>query len=226
MKEFLEYAIMALPEMLQGTVITLELTAGALLIGLAIGLPLSLVRVYGGKFAQPFCTAYLTLFRGTPLLVQLFVVYYGLPELGIAFSRMTAAFLTLGCNSGAYQCEYFRGAIQAVSKGQMQAARGIGMSQLQGIKNIILPQALRLVIPAWSNEFIAMIKYTAIVYLIAVPDLMSKAKILSSQNFAPIQTYILVALIYLVLVGLLSLALHFVQRKLAIPGFGLKTDTR
>jgi polar amino acid transport system permease protein len=217
---------MALPEMLKGTVITLELTAGALMIGFILGLPLSLVRVYGGKWAQPFCTAYLTLFRGTPLLVQLFVVYYGLPELDISLSRMTAAFLTLGCNSAAYQCEYFRGAIQAVSRGQMKAARGIGMSQLQGIKYIILPQALRLVIPAWSNEFIAMIKYTAVVFLIAVPDLMSRAKILSSQNFTPIQTYILVALIYLVLVGGLSLALHVVQRKLAVPGLDFGTEAR
>ncbi len=217
---------MALPEMLKGTVITLELTAGALLIGIAIGLPLSLVRVYGGKLAQPFCTAYLTVFRGTPLLVQLFVVYYGLPELGISFSRMTAAFLTLGCNSGAYQCEYFRGAIQAVSRGQMQAARGLGMSRLQGIRLIILPQALRLVIPAWSNEFIAMIKYTAVVFLIAVPDLMSRAKILSSQNFAPVQTYILVAMIYFVLVGVLSIVLHMVQRKLAVPGLDFRADAR
>lgn len=226
MNEFLAYAAMALPEMLQGTLITLKLTAGALLIGILIGLPLSLVRVYGGKLLQPFCSAYLTLFRGTPLLVQLFVVYYGLPELGISFSRMTAAFLTLGCNSAAYQCEYFRGAIQAVSKGQMRAARGIGMSKLQAIRHIILPQALRLVIPAWSNEFIAMVKYTAIVFLIAVPDLMSRAKILSSQNFAPIQTYILVALIYLVLVGALSLGLHFVQQRLAVPGFDFGQDAR
>lgn len=217
---------MALPEMMQGTAITLKLTAGALLIGLAIGLPLSLLRVYGGRAVQPFCTAYLTLFRGTPLLVQLFVVYYGLPELDISLSRMTAAFLTLGCNSAAYQCEYFRGAIQAVSKGQMTAARGIGMSQFQGIKHIVLPQALRLVIPALSNEFIAMIKYTAVVFLIAVPDLMSRAKVLSSQNFAPIQTYLLVALIYLILVGVLSLILNLVQRKLSVPGLDFGADAR
>lgn len=226
MKEFWEYALMALPEMLKGTVVTLELTAGALLIGLAIGLPLSLLRVYGGKFVQPFCTAYLTLFRGTPLLVQLFVVYYGLPELGLSFSRMTAAFLTLGCNSGAYQCEYFRGAIQAVSKGQMRAAKSIGMSQLKGIRYIVLPQALRFVIPALSNEFVSMIKYTAIVFLIAIPDLMGKAKILSSQNFAPIQTYTLVALIYFVLVGGMSIILHLVHKKISVPGLGFEVDSR
>jgi polar amino acid transport system permease protein len=226
MTEFLAYAAMALPDLLQGTVVTLKLTAGALVIGLAIGLPLSLLRVYGPKLIQPFCTAYLTVFRGTPLLVQLFVVYYGLPEIGLSFSRMAAAFITLGCNSGAYQCEYFRGAIQAVSRGQMRAARAIGMSRFQGIRHIILPQALRLVIPAWSNELIAMVKYTAIVFLIAVPDLMNKAKILSSQNFAPIQTYVLVALIYLVLVGCLSLILHGIQRKLAVPGLDAGMDGR
>jgi polar amino acid transport system permease protein len=226
MTEFWEYALMALPEMLKGTVITLELTAGALVIGLAIGLPLSLLRVYGGKFIQPFCTAYLTLFRGTPLLVQLFVVYYGLPELGISLPRMTAAFLTLGCNSAAYQCEYFRGAIQAVSKGQMRAAKSIGMSQLKGIRYIVLPQALRFVIPALSNEFVAMIKYTAIVFLIAVPDLMGKAKILSSQNFAPIQTYILVAFIYLLLVGGMSFILYCVQKKISVPGLGCEVESR
>ncbi|MCF8076006.1 MAG: amino acid ABC transporter permease [Desulfotignum sp.] len=226
MTEFFAYAAMALPDLLQGTVVTLKLTAGALVIGLVIGLPLSLLRVYGRKLVQPVCTAYLTVFRGTPLLVQLFVVYYGLPEIGVSFSRMAAAFITLGCNSGAYQCEYFRGAIQAVSKGQMTAARGIGMSRFQGIRHIVLPQALRLVIPAWSNELIAMVKYTAIVFLIAVPDLMNKAKILSSQNFAPIQTYVLVALIYLVLVGFLSLVLHGIQRKLAVPGLDAGMEGR
>lgn len=224
MDEFLEYAALALPDMLQGTLVTLEVTLIALGIGFLIGMPMALIRVYGAKALQPFCTAYLTLFRGTPLLVQLFVVYYGLPELGITFSRMGAAFFTLGCNSAAYQCEYFRGAILSVSKGQMTAARGIGMSRLAGIRYIVLPQALRLVIPAWSNEFIAMIKYTAVIFLIAVPDLMGRAKIMSSQNFAPIQTYILVALIYLVLVGCMSVVLHFVQKKLAVPGLDFKAE--
>ena len=224
MNEFLEYAALALPEMIQGTAVTLEVTIGSLIIGFLVGMPMALIRVYGGKALQPLCTAYLTLFRGTPLLVQLFVVYYGLPEIGISFSRMTAAFLTLGLNSGAYQCEYFRGSILSVSQGQMRAARAIGMSRLAGIRHIVLPQALRLVIPAWSNEFIAMIKYTAVIFLIAVPDLMGKAKILSSQNFAPIQTYILVALIYLILVGIMSVILHFVQKKLAVPGLDFKAE--
>jgi len=224
MHEFFAYAAIALPDMLRGTLITLKVTAGSLLIGLAIGLPMALVRVYGGKLLQPFCTAYLTLFRGTPLLVQLFVVYYGLPEAGISFSRMGAAFFTLGCNSAAYQCEYFRGALLSVSQGQMKAARAIGMSRLSGIRHIILPQALRLVIPTWSNEFIAMVKYTAVIFLIAVPDLMGEAKMLSSQHFAPIPTYILVASIYLVLVGVMSLAVHMLQKRLSVPGMSFTAE--
>ena len=111
--------------------------------------------------------------------------YSSLPDIGITFGRFTAAFLTLGLNSGAYQAEYLRGALQAVSEGQMTAARAIGMSKAQAIRYIILPQALRLVLPAWSNEAISMLKYTAVVFLIAVPDLMTQAKILFLSSTSP-----------------------------------------
>ncbi|MBW1722460.1 MAG: amino acid ABC transporter permease [Deltaproteobacteria bacterium] len=211
------------PDLLRGTGVTLQLAMGSLLLGFAVGLPVSLIRVYGGPWPQRLVRGYITLFRGTPLLVQLFVVFYGLPDLGLTLSRITAAYLTLGLNSGAYQAEYFRGAIQAVAGGQMKAARAIGMSQLKAVRHIILPQALRLVLPAWSNEMIAIIKYTAVVFLIAIPDLMGRAKILSSRYFIPIQTYIGVAVIYLILVGIASLILRFVSKKLEIPGLSLDT---
>jgi polar amino acid transport system permease protein len=164
---------------------------------------------------------YINLFRGTPLLVQLFLVYFGLPDLGLTLTRMTAAYMTLALNSGAYQAEYFRGALQSVGRGQMTAARAIGMSRVKAIRHIILPQALRLVLPAWSNEMISMIKYTAVVFLIAVPDLMGHAKILSSRYFMPIQTYLLVAVIYLILVGAASLILRMIGRRLETPGLAL-----
>ena len=213
-----------LPQLLDGTLLTLKLVFVTMVAGMVLAVPLALARNAKSKWLSIPAYLYIYFFRGTPLLVQLFVVYYGLPEIGVSFSRMGAAFLTLGCNSAAYQCEYFRGAILSVSKGQMRAARGIGMSRMAGIRYIVLPQAMRLVIPAWSNEFIAMIKYTAVIFLIAVPDLMGKAKILSSQNFAPIQTYILVALIYLILVGIMSVILHFVQKRLAVPGLDFRAE--
>jgi len=226
MNDFLAYFQMVLPDLLLGTRVTLRIAGGALIIGFVVGLPAALIRVYGGVWMQRVVGSLINMFRGTPLLVQLFVVYYGLPDLGLTFSRLTAAYLTLGLNSGAYQAEYFRGAIQAVGAGQMVAARAIGMSRLTAIRHIILPQAFRLVLPSWSNEMIAIIKYTAVVFLIAVPDLMGKAKILSSRYFAPISTYIIVAMIYLVVVGLASLVLHRVGRRFETPGLSMETAGR
>jgi polar amino acid transport system permease protein len=222
--DFLVFAREALPDMLSGTVITIKLTFGAIVFGFLMGLPLSILRTYGPKWLQPLLTAYINIYRGTPLLVQLFVIYYGLPDLGITFDRMTAAYLTLALNSSAYQAEYFRGGFQAVSKGQMIAARAIGMSRAKAILHIILPQALRLAVPAWTNEFISMVKYTAVVFLIAVPDLMNKAKMISSQQFAPIQSYLLAAVIYLVLVGICSAIMRYADKRLAIPGLNIHPE--
>jgi polar amino acid transport system permease protein len=220
------------PDFLQGIVTTLYLTAVALSLGLILGLPTSLARVYGPRWLRNLAIAYIEVFRGTPLLVQLFVVYYGLPEIGALFGlqgvgitleRLPAAFLTLGLNSGAYQAEYFRGALQAVGSGQMTAARALGMTKGQSILHIILPQALRLALPAWSNEAISMIKYTAVVFLIAVPDIMGKAKILAGRYFNPIEIYITVALIYLVLVAIASWLVHGLERRLELPSGQFET---
>lgn len=212
------------PDLLQGVIVTLELTAVALVVGICMGLPAALARVYGGKWLRRLALVYIELFRGTPLLVQLFVVYYGLPDLGVTFSRLTAAFITLGLNSGAYQAEYFRGAIQAVGSGQMVAARAIGMTQAQAIRYIVLPQALRLALPAWSNEAISMIKYTAVVFLIAVPDLMGKAKILAGRYFNPIEIYLTVALIYIALVAVATFIMRSLENRMQTPGLELEVE--
>jgi len=217
MNESLLFMQRIIPELLQGTKVTIQLTFGSLFLGFAIGLLAALIRVYGNRWLQRVVIGYVNIVRGTPLMVQLFVVYYGLPDVGLTLSRMTAAYITLGLNSSAYQAEYFRGAIQAVAHGQMLAARAIGMSRLKAIRFIILPQALRLALPVWSNEMIAMVKYTAVVFLIAVPDLMGKAKIISSRYFDPIATYIAVAIIYLVLVAIATLILRMINKKLNIP---------
>jgi len=212
------------PDLLEGMIISLELTLVALSLGVLVGLPAALARVYGGTWVRRLAIAYIEIFRGTPLLVQLFIAYYGLPDLGITLSRFTAAFITLGLNSGAYQAEYFRGAIQAVGSGQMIAARAIGMTRIQAIRYIILPQALRLVLPAWSNEAISMVKYTAVVFLIAVPDLMGKAKILAGRYFNPIEMYLTVALIYIFLVAVATWLMRTVENKLQTPGLELEVE--
>jgi polar amino acid transport system permease protein len=211
-----------LPEFIQGAAITLELTIVALAIGALVGLPAALARVYAGGWLGRFALAYIELFRGTPLLIQLFIVYYGLPDFGVILPELPASFIALGLNSGAYQAEYFRGAIQAIGSGQMMAARSVGMSQLKALRYIILPQALRLVLPPWSNEAVTVLKATAVVFVIAVPDLMTRAKILSSRFFNPIESYLAVAVAYIVLVALFTLLMHALERRLRIPGLELE----
>ncbi len=201
-----------------GTVLTVQITAVGLLLGFLIGLPTALIRVYGAPWLRWIAVLYTELFRGTPVLVQLFIVYFGLPDLGITLSRLAAAYIAMGLNSGAYQAEYFRGAIQSIGSGQMRAARAIGMSRLKAIRYIILPQALRLVIPAWSNEPVALMKTSAVAFLIAVPDLMGQGKIIAARTYDPITSYLAVAIIYIALVALLMLGLQWLEQRLRIPG--------
>lgn len=152
------------------------------------------------------------LFRGTPLLVQLFLFYYGLPGLGITLSRERSAFLAVGLNSGAYQAEYLRGSTLAIGDSQMMAGRAIGMSTWKTIWYVILPQALRLASPAWSNEPVSLLKSTAVVFLIAVPELMARAKSIAAKTYGPIGSYLAVAIIYLAAVYILDAFLVFIWK--------------
>jgi polar amino acid transport system permease protein len=190
-----------------------------MVIGLLIGFPSALVRVYAPRWMRWIVTFYIEIFRGTPVLVQLFLIYYGLPQFGLTFSPFVSAYLALGLNSGAYQSEYFRGAIQAIGRGQMMAARSIGMSRMKAIRKVIIPQAFRFALPAWSNEAVSMVKITSIVYLIAVPEMLYVAKELMAKYFNPFQTYITVGVVYLVVIGLLTILLGIIERRIAIPGF-------
>ena len=122
--------------------------------GFILGIILALGRVYGKIIISGICAGYIEIIRGTPLLVQLFIIYFGMPQIGISLEPITAALIGLSLNSAAYQAEYLRGSIQSIESGQMVAARTLGMSKLKSIRNIILPQALRISIPAWSNELV------------------------------------------------------------------------
>lgn len=225
MSAFFQFFIRFLPDLLKGAGITVLLTAEGLAAGFILGLSASLARTYGNKFWRGLAVTYIEIFRGTPLLMQLFIIYYGLPGLGITLSRELSAFLALGLNSGAYQAEYLRGSLLAIGDGQMMAGRSIGMSRAGTIWHVILPQALRLAIPAWSNEPVSLLKSTAVVFLIAVPDLMAKAKSIAAQTYDPIGTYFAVALVYLAMVYLLDAVLHWIERATRIPGFEMEKKT-
>ena len=215
---YIEYLRIATPVLMEGLLITFRVSLICLLIGLGVGFPSALARVYGPKWLRWLVTTDIEIFRGTPVLVQLFIVYYGLPQFGVTFTAFISAYIALGLNSGAYQAEYFRGAIQAISGGQMMAARSLGLTRLQAIQHVIIPQAFRYALPAWSNEVVSMVKITSIVYLIAVPEMLYVAKELMAKYFNPFETYITVGLVYLAVIAVLSVLLSYVERKLSIPG--------
>jgi len=204
--------------------VTLELTAVGLALGFFLGLILALMRTYGPRWQRVIAVGFIEFFRGTPLLVQLFLIYYGLPSLGLTFDQKTSAYLALGLNSAAYQAEYLRGAIQSIGDSQMTAGRAIGLTRWQTIWHIILPQALRLVIPAWSNEPISLLKTTAVVFLIAVQDLMARGKRAATITYNPIGSYLAIAIIYLIIVFVVNALLKWLERKTRIPGFEMETE--
>ncbi|TKJ46319.1 amino acid ABC transporter permease [Candidatus Aerophobetes bacterium Ae_b3a] len=215
---FLNLSYEIMPGLLKGAVVTLELTVCSISLGFILGVALALGRLYGKRPVSLFCTGYIEFFRGTPLLVQLLILYYGLPPYGIRLSSFVAGILGLGLNSAAYQAEYFRGAIQSVSQGEIMAARAIGMSRFKAIVNIILPQMFRIVIPSWSNELIYTLKYSSVAYMIGAPELMAQAKFIAAENFRYFEVFLVVAFIYLIAVVILSRILSVLEKRVRIPG--------
>jgi polar amino acid transport system permease protein len=224
MIEHINFLVSILPDLWEGLVVSLKLSAGALSLGLLIGLPMSLARTYGKGFIKWLATAYIEIVRGTPMIVQLFIVYFGLPDIGILIDRFPAAIIALGINSSAYQAEYFRGAILSINKGQMMAAEALGMTRRQAIANIILPQALRLVLPPWSNELIYMVKYTSVAFLIAVPELMARGKMIISWSFKPLEVLFWVGVIYVIVLSVIAKIVDIIELRLSIPGFQMNRE--
>lgn len=215
---FLQLTWNILPKLLEGTLVTIELTIIAITMGVLLGIPVALGRVYGNKPVYIICTFFVEIIRGTPLLTQLFILYFGLPSVGIMLSPFVAAMLGMGINSAAYQAEYFRGAIQSVKKEQLIAAYSLGMKQIQTIRHIVLPQMFRIVIPSWSNELIYLLKYSSMAYMIQAPEIMSQGRLIASRNFRTFEVFIVVALIYLILVLVISKMLDLMEKKVHIPG--------
>lgn len=220
---FLEIAKDVFPALLGGVAVTVELTAICIAAGFLLGWLLALGRVWGGRIAYSICTAYVEFVRGTPLLVQIFFLYYGLPDIGVTLSPLLSAGIALGLNTAAYQAEYFRGAIRSIPHGQVEAAYSLGMTRLQAFRYIVFPQAMRIVVPAWSNELIYMLKYSSLAFVVGVPELMGRANLIAARNFRYFEIYLLVAVVYMVLVWTLSGIVSFLERRFRVPGIGERT---
>ncbi len=199
-----------------GTAYTLGVTLIALPSGLLIGLVLAFVAVYGGKLIGKFMDVYSTVLRGIPPIVLLFILYFVMSGT-VNLSPFWAGSISLGIISSAYQLEIFRGAILSVSGEQMMAARAVGMSKMQAIRYVVLPQMIRLAIPSWSNEVAIVIKDSSLVYAIGVPEILRRAQLISASTQEPFLAYITAALIYFTLVFITNRVLGRVERKLTIP---------
>ena len=210
---FMEYY----PLFLSGLGVTVFVTIISCSLGTVLGTFLALGKIYGNKFVSAVVRIIISIIRGTPLLVQLFIIYYGLPSWGINLDPITAAIISFIINSGVYQAEYLRGSIQSISGSQLKAAQSIGMTKWQGIRHIILPQALRRVIPSWTNEFIYMIKYSSLAYVIGARELMTEGKLIASRNYQFFDVYLVVALIYLIVIIFFVAIFNRIEKKVAIP---------
>jgi polar amino acid transport system permease protein len=210
----------SLPNLLNGLYITLFLTFISLALGFILGLILALGRVYGKTIISGICAGYIEIIRGTPLLVQLFILYFGFPQVGISLDPLNAALIGFSLNSGAYQAEYLRGSIQSIESGQMVAARSLGMTKIKAIGNIILPQALRISIPAWSNELIYLVKYTSLAYIIQVREITAEGKFIAAHSFRYLEIFAIIAIIYLVLTFIFTEVIDRIEQKVRIPSMG------
>ena len=202
---------------LQGTSVTIAVTLIALPFGLILGLLLALLYNYGGFWVSRLAAIYSLVMRGVPPLALLFILYFLLSGRLINLSPFWAGSISLGIISSAYQMEILRGALQAVGEGQMIAARAIGMSRLQAIRYIIIPQAIRLAIPPWSNEASIVLKDSSLVYAIGVPEILRRAQQLSATTQQPFLAFGAAALIYFLLVFLVNRGLDLLAEKTKLP---------
>ncbi|MGC7871770.1 amino acid ABC transporter permease [Desulfosporosinus sp. SYSU MS00001] len=212
-------AIESIPVLNRAALLTLELTAGAVAIGVVIGLIMALGRLSKITILRGAAITYVDFFRGTPLLVQIFLVYFLIPKL-LHWQELPdnyqyiAGVVAMGLNSGAYIAEIFRAGIQSIDRGQTEAARSLGMTHSQAMRHVILPQAFKRVIPPLGNEFIALLKDSSLLSIIAIEELFYSSKIIAGRTFQPIPMYIAAALYYLVMTQLISRWVAYMERRL------------
>jgi len=217
--EWIFFIIGIITDLVEGLLTTLEISVTSFVMGLALAIVLAPARVFAPKPVSFIARSYVELLRGTPLLVQLLLIYFGLPSVGIKLDAYTACVLAIGLNSAAYQAEILRGAMKSIPETQFLAAESLGMSTAQAYRYVVLPQALRVAIPALVNEFVTLIKESSLASVIGVVELTRRGEYLVAYTFRALEVYVAVALIYFVVCALASQATRILEKKLMIPGY-------
>ncbi|NIE64180.1 amino acid ABC transporter permease [Burkholderia sp. Ax-1719] len=192
------------PLLYAGLVFTVPLTLASFALGIVLAFFAALTRLFGPRWAVAIVRFYIWLFRGSPLLVQLFVIFYGLPNVGIVLDPLTAAIIGFSLNVGAYNAEVIRGVIESIPRGQWEAAYSMNMTRAQALRRVILPQATRVALPALSNSFISLVKDTSLAAVLTVPEIFQAAQRIAAVTYEPLILYSEAALIYLVFSSVLS----------------------
>jgi len=212
------------PALLRGLWVSLQLIVPSAVCGLVIGILSGILRVYGNLLLKRLAGLYVLFFRGFPLLVQLYLWYFGLPHVGIYLSPFGAAFIGFAFCSGAYHSEYVRGALLSIKRGQLLAAQSLGFSKFQAIASIILPQAVRRALPGSGNELIYLIKYSSLAYMVTCIELTGEGKILASLHYKYTEVFFIVGGVYLMLVSLATWMLNRIEDGISVPGFERPRD--
>lgn len=203
----------------EGSLWTLALFFSSAFFAVALGLLVCLCRLSSAAIPRKLAKTYIEIIRGTPLLLQLFFIYYGLPELGIVIDGFVAGVIGLSLNLGAYLAELFRSGIQSIDSGQYEASRALGLTKLQRMKNVVLPQALRNVFPALGNYALVLVKETSLVAVISVYELMRAGEMLAGATFQALTVYTLVGIIYFMMCSVVSWVFRTSERRLSVPGY-------
>lgn len=204
------------PVLLQGSLITLELTLISVVFGSLIGMVTALLKLSKNKLMGSIAGFYTWLFRGTPMLLQLWFFYFGLPFVGIKFTAFQAAIIGLSLNSGAYMAEIIRGGILSVDKGQFEACKSLGFTYFDTMKRVVLPQTFKIIIPSVGNEFITMLKDTSLVSAIAMEEVMRSAQLLQSSTFRPLEVFFITACLYLLMTTIFTTVFSYYEKKLSV----------
>ncbi|MGN7933986.1 amino acid ABC transporter permease [Pseudomonas sp. AF76] len=212
---FLQNALDFLPILLKGAVVTLEVTAGSFVLSSLIGLVLALMMVSRIRAIALFAISVVNVIRGLPIIVQLFYIYFVLPEFGIQLTAMQAGIIGLGIAYSAYQAENFRAGIQAIQQGQIEAAESLGMRGAMVMRRVVLPQALRIALPPYGNTLVMMLKDSSLVSTITVAEMTRAGQLIASSTFENMTVYTLVALLYLAMSLPLSFALRRLEARLS-----------
>jgi len=214
------YSTQLIPALNRGLIMSVKLIIPSGLIGLMLGIVICTLRTFGHPVIRKVANAYATVFRGTPLVVQLFLLYFGLPNLGIYLDAYTAAVAGFILCSSAYHSEHIRGGLLSIKKGQLLAAQSMGFSTFKTMSSIIVPQAVRRALPGCGNEIIYLIKYSSLAYIITCIELTGEGKIIATRTFRYTEVFLVIGFYYLVMVTMASFVLQKLEEKFRIPGFG------